>query len=472
MKVLLIEPPRVDSDNISRFYANFGTSKADFVWPPLELMSIAGYLDKFKIENVIYDAGGMKKSADDVQKCIIKEKPDMVVFSTSTNTIYSDVLTATIVKKVSKDIITVAVGSHIMTRPEQTLKLCADLDVCVYNDDEEVVIKNLAESPEDFSKVKGIYYRDKDNSVRKTPPQEITRNLDELGFPAHDKIRKETYYDFSTKRSPLTLVMPQRGCINRCTFCLCPAIYKYRKRSVLHIIEELKWIEKLGYKEFKFINAGITYELDWSNALMDEMIKNHLDLTWWTNVRADRLNDEILKKMKKAGCHTLAIGMESTDPEILKTAGKNITPDQVKSAVLAARKIGLRTSVYFILGLPGETKETMKKTIDFAKSLPADFITMGVAQPLPGTEFYDYLKRNNLLITDDWTKYDPVKPPVYQYPNLNSQEIFEATRRGYRQFYLRPAYILEKILEVRSFHDLKQGFKNFIALLKRYVLPF
>lgn len=471
MKIILIEPPPLNLGNISRFYGAFGTNKADFVWPPLELMSIAGYLDKFKIDNVIYDAGGLKKNLEEVKKFIAEENPSIVVFSTSITAIYSDILVAAKAKEVSKDIITVAVGSHVMALPEEILKLNPNLDVAVYNDDEEIIVKNLADCHRDPSKVKGICYRNADGKIIKNPPQEVIKNLDELGFPAHDKIPKEIYHYFMTMRGPLTLVMAQRGCINRCSYCICPALYKYRERSVSHVIEELKWIEKLGYKEFTFVNAGITYNLNWANLLMEEMIKNNLKLTWWANVRADRINPEILSKMKKAGCHTLAIGLETANREILKNIGKNVTPEQVKQAVIMAKKIGLKTAVYFIFGLPGETKETMKKTVSFAKSLGADFVSMGVAQPLPGTEFYRYLEERGLLLTKDWSKYDPVKPPVYQYPHLSSQEIFQTTRSGYRQFYLRPSYILKRLLRIRSLGELKDNFQNLIGFLERYVFP-
>src|SRR3989344_2522233 len=447
MKIALIEPPpSINLGNISRFYGAFGTSKADFVWPPLELMSIAGYLDKSGAETVILDAGGLRKRPEDVRNFIEKEKPAMVVFSTSTTTIDSDILTATFAKEVSKDIVTVAVGSHVMALPQEVLKLNRDLDVAVWNDDEEIIVKNLTESPRDFSKVKGICYRDRDGKIQKTLPQEITRNLDELGFPAHDKVQKDIYYDFMTRRKPLALVMAQRGCINRCLYCICPELYGYRERTVGHIIEELKWIKDLGYKEFKFVNSGITYNLNWANNLMDEIIKNKLDLTGWTNARADRLNREILEKMKIAGCHTLAIGMETADEQILRNIGKNVTPEKVKEVVALAKKIGFKTAVYFIFGLPGETKETMQKTINFAKSLGADFVTMGVAQPLPGTRFFDYLNERGPLLTKDWSEYDPCQKPVYHYPDLTSEEIFETAKSGYRQFYLRPGYMANKIL--------------------------
>lgn len=471
METLLIEPPQGELGNISRFFGSFGTSKAKFVWPPIELMSIAGYIRQFGIKPIIYDAGGTKKNLEETKKAVSELKPEVVIFSTSTTTIYSDLDIATLVKEISPKTLTVAVGSHVMALPEETLKLNKNLDVAIYNDDEEVVVKNLTESKKDLSEIKGICYRDSSGRIKRNPPQNITNNLDELGFPAHDLINKDLYYDFMTKdgNAP-AFIMAQRGCINKCTFCNCPALYRYRERSIPHVIEELKWIKNLGYKEFKFINAGISYNPKWINALLDEMIKNNLNLSWWTNARADKLTDELLLKMKKAGCHTLAIGMESADPEILKNIGKNITPEQVKKAVFLIKRAGMKVAVYFIFGLPGETKETMKKSIKFAKSLPADFVTMGVAQPLPGTKFYDHMKEKKYLITDDWSKYDPVNLPVYEYPHLSKKEIYEATRSGYRQFYLRPSYILKKTLEIKSFKDFQTGLINFAALIRRYVL--
>jgi len=471
MKIIFIEPPNSEEGNISRFYGAFGTSKADFIWPPLELMSIAGYLKKFSdIKTIIFDAGGLKKNLDDVKAMIEKERPDMVVFSTSTTAIYSDILVAETTKKVSGDIITVAVGTHVMALPEETLKLNKNLDIVVYGDDEEIIVKNLAYCKKDFSQVLGICYRSTDGTIRRTAPNEVTPNLDDLGMPAHDQIPKDIYHDFMTQKGPLALVMAQRGCINRCMFCICPVLYKYRERSVGHVIKELKWIKSLGYREFKFINAGITYNMDWTNALMDEMIKNNFGLSWWTNVRADRLNDEILIKMKRAGCHTLAIGLESADPTILQNIGKNITPGKVKAAIAMAKKIGLKTAIYCIMGLPGENRETIQKTIDFVKNSGADFTTMGVAQPLPGTGFFKYLDEKGWISTKDWSKYDPVQLPVYQYPHLSAQEILEGARRGYRQFYLRPGYLLKRICQIRSWNDFKNGFRNFLLLWQRYVL--
>jgi len=130
---------------------------------------------------------------------------------------------------------------------------------------------------------------------------------------------------------------------------------------------------------------------------------------------------------------------------------KGTTPDQVCKAIAMVKSVGMEVLLFFILGLPGETKETMAETIKFTKSVDADYITLGIAQPFLGTPFYDYLVENKYLKTKDWSKYDPMKCLVYDYPHLSGEEIFQAHYYGLRSFYLRPSYILKRILKIRSF---------------------
>ena len=266
-----------------------------------------------------------------------------------------------------------------------------------------------------------------------------------LGFPSHDKVPMQIYHDSIVKRRPLAIVMAHRGCIGSCTFCCCPFFWgEYRVRSVPHVIQELKWIQQLGYKEVFWNDTRFTSDLEWSHELMDKMIENKIDLTWSTADHATSgigRDPELLKKMKKAGCHQIRLGLESANLQILKNIRKGVTPDQVAKTAAMIKKAGIEVLVHNILGLPGETKETMQETIDFLKSIDIDYITLGIAQPRPGTPFFDYLVKNNYLKTRDWSQYDPMSPPVYDYPNLSSQEIFDAHYQGLRSFYLRPSYI-------------------------------
>jgi radical SAM superfamily enzyme YgiQ (UPF0313 family) len=174
--------------------------------------------------------------------------------------------------------------------------------------------------------------------------------------------------------------------------------------------------------------------------------------------------------MKRAGCHTIALGMESVDPAVLKNIRKNITPGQLKEAVSLIRKNGMNTIVFCVVGFPGETKESIEKTISFLKTLDTTFITLGIAVPTPGTDFYRYVESNGYLLTKDWSLYDPMKKPVFSYPSLSSDEIAYYSARGLRQFYLRPKYILSRLKSIKSFSEALIYFHNFLGFVKRYIL--
>jgi radical SAM superfamily enzyme YgiQ (UPF0313 family) len=269
------------------------------------------------------------------------------------------------------------------------------------------------------------------------------------------------------------MVMGQKACINNCSFCCQPAFFGapiLRKRSIGHFIEELKWVQNLGFKEVMFNDATLTADMEWALSLFEGMIKNNIELTWNCSTRAERINSEILNLMKRAGCHTIALGMESVDPAVLKNIRKNITPGQLKEAVSLIRKNGMNTIVFCVVGFPGETKESIEKTISFLKTLDTTFITLGIAVPTPGTDFYRYVESNGYLLTKDWSLYDPMKKPVFSYPSLSSDEIAYYSARGLRQFYLRPKYILSRLKSIKSFSEALIYFHNFLGFVKRYIL--
>jgi radical SAM superfamily enzyme YgiQ (UPF0313 family) len=234
-------------------------------------------------------------------------------------------------------------------------------------------------------------------------------------------------------------------------------------------LEELKWLHGLDFKEVMFNDATLTADIKWASALFEGMIRENTDLTWNCSTRADRVNDEILKLMKRAGCHTIAIGMESVDPTVLKNVRKNINAEQIREAVSLIRKHGIDTIVFCVVGFPGETKESIENTISFLKTLDTTFITLGIAVPAPGTDFYKHVEENNYLLTKDWSMYDPMKKPVFSYPWLSADEITRYSAYGLRKFYLRPRYILNRLSKIRSLTEVNTYLNNFIGFLKRYV---
>ncbi len=468
MHVLLVEPPPITPMGNLRVLGSTGTLKTDMCWPPLDLMVLAGMLEKNGISCGIVDGNAMQPSFEALKNIIAVKSPRIVIFSTSTSTILNDLKVAKAAKQVSEDIVTAAFGIHIAVLPEETLEASSHLDVAIHNNEPEPSVLALAKADGNPDDVPGICYR-RNGEIGRTSPMPGFANRDDLGFPAHDKVPLHFYRDPNTKRQPLSMTLAQQGCVNTCMYCVCPQFYgNLNKRSVEHVIQEFQWVSELGVKEMRFFDSGLTHDKRWSNKLFDRMIEEKFDITWVCNARADRLNYDIAKKMKAAGCQTVCIGCESGDPQILKNVSKNETPERIAEAVSEVKRAGLDVLVYFIMGLPGETQETMKKTIAFAKKIDPKIITLNVANPQPGTLFYKYLEENDYLLTKDWTKYDPMGLPVFNYPELSGKEIHEMVQKGYRSFYLRPTYIAKRVMDIRSVYDLRNYFTNFVGFVKRY----
>lgn len=472
MKIMLIEPPAVSRFGNQRIFGGNGSNKSDFKKPPLDLMMISGYLRKEGFDNEIIDANASGKTIDDVSVIIKNIFPDVILFSTSTCTIHKDLLVAKVAKEINPSVLTIAIGTHVMALPYDTLKESKYLDIVIYSNEWEEVSLNIMRNITNLESAKGIFYRKPRGEIVKTETQPIIENLDILGFPSHDKLEKKLYGDPTAERYPKTMVMGQKACINNCTFCCQPAFFgapKIRRRSINHLIEEFKWIRRLGFKEVMFNDATLTADERWANSLFEGMIENNIDLTWNCSTRVDCINNNTLRLMKDAGCHTVALGMESVDFVVLNNIRKNINPVQIKKAVSSIRKYHMDTIVFCVVGFPGETEESIKKTISFLKILNATFITLGVAVPIPGTDFYKYVEENGYLLTKDWSLYDPMKRPVFSYPELSSDKIEYYSRCGIRQFYLRPLYILNRLKSIRDISKFITYCNNFIGFIRRYI---
>lgn len=471
--IILVEPPAVSPFGNQRIFGGNGSNKSDFRKPPLDLMMISGYLRKEGFDNTLIDANASRRTIDEVKETLRNISPDVIFFSTSTCTIYKDLLIAKVAKEINPSAITVAIGTHVMALPEETFQESQYLDVIIYSSEWEQASLNIIKNISNLSQANGIFFRKYNGEIVKTGYQLPIENLDVLGFPSHDKLEKVLYGDPTSKRFPKTMVMGQKSCSNNCSFCCQPAFFGapgIRARSVEHFLEELLWVQKLGFKEVMFNDATLTADMKWAASLFEGMMRNNINLTWNCSTRADRVNAEILKLMKSAGCHTIAIGMESVDPLVLKNIRKGITAEKIREAVSLIKKCGMDTIVFCVVGFPGETRESIEKTIVFLKTLDTTFITLGIAVPAPGTDFYRHVEENKYLLTKDWSLYDPMKKPVFSYPWLSSDEIVYYSRYGLRQFYLRPKYILDRIKTIRSFSEAASYFSNFLGFMKRYVL--
>lgn len=467
-EVLLVEPPPLGRYGNQRSKGAFGNLKTDIRWPPIDLVVIAGHLRKNGIGVRLIDGGGERLSLDALRNRIAIKEPQIVIINTSTTTIYHDLEVVSEIKKLCKNTLVGAIGVHVMALPEETLSLCKDLDFVVFSEP-EIPILNLSKTL-DLSTTRGICYKNKDNFI-KNPPEPPIQNMDELGIPAHDLLPLAIYQEPQIKRKPLTITMVSRGCINKCIFCSSHFYGKYRLRSVENVMEEMRWITRgLGIRELKFYDDGITYNREWAETLFTKMIDEKIDLTWNTNLRADSIDYDLAILMKRAGCHTVNMGLESANQNILNTIKKNITVERMKQSVIDCKKAGLEVCGYFVLGLPGETAETIEQTVKFAKSLDLDLVTFNITAPHPGTPFYNYLDEKGYLMTKDWSKYDTNSVPVYGYPEMSDEEIYSLALRAYRKFYMRPKYFWKRLKRLDSLVEMGNLISNFFAFMNNFII--
>ena len=471
MKILLVEPPPPGSGGIIRQLGSMGSTKADIVWPPYDLQILAGYLRKEGHLFQFCDAVAESLSFERVTERIRVYRPDAVVFTVTFPSLENDLKTAECAKSVSPEIKTIAINVAMGSIPEQkrVMEIYPSLDLLPNTECEEPMVKWLRDGF-DPANLPGVWYRDSKGTVTFNQPTGKEMDMDKWGVPVHEGLPLKRYRDPLMKSSPMTIVNASRGCMNQCIHCLAVFQKPLRYRSVHNVLQELEDVVKLGVKEVKFFDCGLTNNMSWTAELCEGMLNRSLDLTWNCNSRADRLNPELLGLMKRAGCHTICIGCESASPEILKAMGKNETVEQLEAGVNMAKKAGVRVLMYFTLGLPGETAVTIKNSIAFAKRMKPDFVTFGLVVPTPGTRFYDYLVEHQYIDRRrPLSSFDPNAVPPFDYPGLPATTLRSMTMQGYRTFYFRPAYVIQRVIKLRNFPELMRNAKNFARVVRRYV---
>ena len=330
--------------------------------------------------------------------------------------------TASIVKHVNKDIVTVLMGLHPSARPAECLNQ-PNVDFVVIGEPESTILELAdileTESPEKLAEVKGIAYN-KDGKTVKTPPRPLIEDLDSLPFPARHLLPMKEFFEAAQKRpisgnlkKPSIRMLTSRGCNHSCIFCSNYIVMgrRWRARRPENVVQEIEQIvHTYGVRQVDFLDDNITLDRKRMERICDLIIEKKLDIEWCTpnGVRADCLDADLLAKMKTAGCKRILVAPESGVQRVVdQVINKRQDLKKVENAVAAARKVGIEVGCFFILGMVGETKEDMKATIAFAhklRKLGADRFYFSYATPLYGTELYEKAKRGGFLklgLTDE-----------------------------------------------------------------------
>jgi radical SAM superfamily enzyme YgiQ (UPF0313 family) len=454
MKICLISPP----------YNSAVKSVVGASPPPLGLAYIASMLRQSH-EVKIIDSNILNYTIGDVERELRSFNPDVVGITSVTPSIYEAYKVAETAKKVREDCIVVLGGPHATFTPRQTMEECKYIDIIVKGEGEETtreLIENI-EKGASLKGVKGITFREK-NEIIDTEPRPFIKNIDNIPFPSRDLLPMHLYNFNGVK---YTTMLTSRGCPFGCSFCSSSRLFGgcWRGRSPENVLEEMKIVyEEYGIRNIEFIDDTFTLDQKRAEKICDGIIEQGWDISWGASSRVDTLSRELAEKMKKAGCWIIFLGIESGSQKILDAIGKRITLEQAKKAVKILKEAGIQVLGSFIIGFLQDTKETIKETIKFAKSLNLDYAEFSILTPYPGTPIFDYAKKNNMLLTEDWSKYTATEP-IIKIEGISEKEIKALFQKAYITFYLRPQIVM-RWLKNKQFSFIKTGIKAAINYLR------
>ena len=456
LRVLFLQPPSSLKGDLSK----------NMKYPPLGIASIAGYIRSKGYIIDLYDAYSLNGTLETVLNRVKSFNADVVAISATSALMNITFKIAERIKHYDARIKIVMGGSHATANPAHCLS-SRYIDAALIGEGENSLHKVLQafEQNQSLEKFEGVAYKDSQGKIITSNPS-LIKNIDELPFPAYDLLSLGEYQNPYSTRKPFTSMCRTRGCSYMCTYCEIPQIYKrsFRIQSPERTIQEIDYlVHTFGVKEIAFKDPVFT--LDKKNVMefCDLLIQRTYDLIWSANSRVDNLTQEMCFKMKKAGCASLTFGLESGDQEILNNLKKHATLEKARQAVAYAKKAKIKVVANFMVGNPGETRESLRKTLAFMKELDPDYVNIAFTTALPGTELMEQAEKNN------WIRHKDLSAVHYEDLQMNAtrlsdEELRESLNKMYRAFYFRPKYILKRATQL-SIPELRNSLNGLFSIL-------
>jgi anaerobic magnesium-protoporphyrin IX monomethyl ester cyclase len=421
--------------------------------PPIGLLYIASVLRKNHSVK-LFDEYVSKKSFIEI---IEKYKPNYVAISSNFSFQFPRAVeVAKNIKKYFSNIKIIIGGAHITgINTQKMMGVFSCFDYAIKGDGEYVTLDVIENKP--LKKIQGLIYRDKQKII--SNGMACINDLDKLPLPARDLVNLKKYkkQPFEYHHHKNTFLVTSRGCLFKCMNCL-GNTQKYRNRSPKNILDELLFLKKKGVKDLTIYDPTFTMNPKRAERICDLMIKNKIKMSWFCETRADTVNFNLLKKMKKAGCCAIFYGVESGSERILKKLGKKISKKTIKHAVYLTNKAKIKAYGGFMFGYPFESKNDFQKTINFAKELDIEVAWFNILTPLPGTDFWNYINNDE----NDLTYLDGLSLYSVNSSFKNKILLKKQFKEAILSFYLRPKIIFKLIKDVvfngslkRRFHLLK-----------------
>lgn len=440
MKITFLNPPQPNSK-----YKFLGV-----VAPSLGIGYIAAVLEQNNYDVDVLDSSALELSYDEIGEEMLKRNPDIVSISALTPTIGAALDAADKIKNVKPDTIVVLGGYHPTFEYENLLKEEENIDVIVRGEGEYTMLELVQkiESEGDLKDVQGLAFIDdtsEDKTIIVTPDRPPIQDLDELPFPAFHLFPMEKYKILNITTNVATIITT-RGCPMQCSFCSSAALHgkHLRRRSYENVVDEIEMrLQEQNIDTIAFMDDTFTLDVKFVKNFCEEIKRRGLKFWWGCTSRVDTLSEELLEMMKDAGCITIFMGVESADQQMLDKMNKNITVRKTMNAFKLARKVGIRTIASCVIGMPEDTRESMKKTIDFVSSLKPNYALFSLATPYPGTRFYKETFEKNLIKIRDWSKYTLINP-ILETIDCSKDDLRSIQKKAFIKFYIRPGYLISQ----------------------------
>jgi radical SAM superfamily enzyme YgiQ (UPF0313 family) len=522
--ILLVNPPTPDRAIWIRSQHRVGRrSRENMIWPQMELAQMAAMLmPDYSVE--IIDANALRMSWPEFEAKLKELRPRFYLTQVTAPTLTNDMYGAFLARSLGA--ITIGFGTHVTPMPRETLEQFPALDF-VLRGEPELTLRELMDTimvatglwkavdgkllradgqpadesghlahmmkdadpmwtpawaletaeqplPDDrmrlthahLSAIRGLAWR-MNNEARVNWDRPFIRNLDDLPIPAHHLLPFDKYRIPAIKGA-YTFIVTSRGCTAGCKYCIKHVSYQYsiRLRSPENIMQELRVLKNLGIKHVHMYADLFTVNREQVMKLCQLMIQEKLGLTWTCNSRVDYVDEEMLKVMGQSGCTYISWGIESANEQILKRAAKGYRLEQAPRALKWAHQAGIKNWGYFIIGLPGETPETIQQTIKFAKGLPLDIALFHVAAPYPGTPFFfEVLENNWFRPGTQWEEVDMDKSTVLDYQGMTAEDLERWQKKAFREWAFRPGPIWTFIRSINGPRVFKSAFEIALGTL-------
>ncbi len=478
MKVLLVNPDYEIERYMGRHFGRMG-----WVMPPMGLLYLAAQLEEDGIAVSVYDAQIEQRSLADA---LTKEEPEIIGITCATALVGSTLAAARMVKEILPTSTVVVGGVHPTVRPDDLLS-ARMVDIAVRGEGLKTIVEICravdSGDGDELRAIAGTSHR-LDGELVTNPSRPLEPDVDDFPFPARHLVPMGIYRmspDLSI-RPPMDIVFGAYGCPYDCVFCAAQTVMggSFRARSLDNIFSEIDQVVR-EQQPRTLLMGDDNFVLSKERTLdfCERYIKRgyHKTLPWQIATRVDSVDGEILHAMKKAGCYLVSFGIESAVGRLLDTIEKDAEVGQAETAVRLAKEAGLVVRATFILGLPGETVEDSKSTIQFSRSLPLDQVRFALATPYPGTRLWEIAAGEGSVDIDDWMQLSSMagyrgEELFYVPEGRDSEELKRLQRQANFGFYFRPRVMAGFVGRIRSFGELGEYARGAWGLLKATVAPY